>query len=162
MAIDPYDKGDIQSDIRRAEDLLQSGIFDPSNAQSALFRAAFVDLLIALRDLMYKTEKYSRRITFTDDVSLTDRVKDVTGLIKFVRDALCHPEIENHYFDGTDVKATFNVIFGAGSILRTPAFEQSSPHTDDICFFFGSQRVFLNRHIRRALAEAKQQLLPLL
>src|SRR6266581_8251218 len=72
MAIDPYDKGDIQSDIRRAEDLLQSGIFDPSNAQSALFRAAFVDLLIALRDLMYKTEKYSRRITFTDDVSLTD------------------------------------------------------------------------------------------
>src|SRR5438874_2480658 len=110
MAIDSYDKDDIQSDIRRAEDLLQSGIFDPSKVQSALFRAAFVDLLIALVDLLYKTEKYAQRITFTDDVSLTDRVKDVADLIKIVRDALCHPEIEHHYFDGTDVKATFNVI----------------------------------------------------
>ena len=160
--MDPFDHADIDRSIRRLDEIFACGIFSPSNAGDVLLHAAFIDTLIALRDLMYKTEKYAERISFTDDVQLTNQVNDITGLIKYARDALCHPDSDNHYLEKGNIKASFNVIFGSGCLLKLPGFEQSSPYSDDICFFFGSQRIFLNRHIRRAYHEAKESLSPLL
>lgn len=160
--MDKWDKGDIEDDIRTIDNLLGCGIFAPEKAGHPLYRAAFVEMLIALRDLMYKTEKYASRISFTDDVKVTDKITDVTGLIKYVRDALCHPDIDNHYLESGNIKATFNVVFGKGALLKMGDFEQSNPYQDDTCFFFGSQRIFLRRHILRAYEEAKTKLGPLL
>ena len=145
--MDHWDRGDIEEDIGCIDRILATNIFSPENAGSPFFRAAFIEVLIALRDLMYKAEKYASRISFTDDVRLTEQVTDVSALIKFVRDALCHPDIDNHYIEKGNIKATFNVCFGKGILLKTPKFEQSSPYNDDTCFFFGSQRIFLRRHI---------------
>ena len=125
-----------------------------------MFRAAFIELLIALLDLMYRSDKFGRRIAFTDDVKQTEEVKDVTNLIKYVRDALCHPDSDNHHIE-SGIKASFNVIFGQGCLLKINDFEQSSKYPDDICFFFGSHGIYLRRHVVRAFNEAKEHLLPL-
>jgi hypothetical protein len=162
VGMDRWDKGEIEIAFRNIDSILGSGIFDPRNGGSPLFRAAFVDLLINLRDLMYKTEKYAGRISFTDDVKVTEQVNDVSGLIKYVRDALCHPDSDNHYLEKGNIKATFNVCFGKGTLLKMEDFEQSNPYPDDTCFFFGSQRIFLRRHVLRAYDEAKSKLVPLL
>jgi hypothetical protein len=159
--MDFFDKSDIESSLKRIEDLLSCGIFDTSNSENILMRAAFIETLIALRDLMYKTEKYSIRIAFTDDVPLDEKIKDVSDLIKYVRDALCHPDSNNHYIDKGN-KATFNVAFGKCNLLKIGDFEQSSLYEDDICFFFGSKGIYLNRHIKKAYQEAKDKLTPLL
>jgi hypothetical protein len=37
-------------------------------------------------------------------------------------------------------------------------FEKTNPYEDDVCFFFGSQRIFLRRHVIRALEEARIKL----
>lgn len=158
---DFYVKADIQSSIRRIDELLACGIFQPANQGHVLFRAAFIELLIALRDLMYKSAQFGHRIAFTDDVKQTEHVKDVTNLIKHVRDTLCHPDSENHFIQSGGVKATFNVVFGKGCLLKINDFEQSSAYPDDICFFFGSQGIYLNRHVVLAFNDAKAHLLPL-
>ncbi|AXE29953.1 hypothetical protein DK842_08640 [Chromobacterium phragmitis] len=158
--MDFHTKSDIESSILRIDELLACGIFQPTNSRHVLFRAAFIELLIALRDLMYKSEKLGRRIAFADDVKQTEKIKDVTHLIKYVRDALCHPDSENHYIE-EGMKATFNVVFGQASLLKIGDFEQSSKYHDDICFFFGSQGIYLQRHVVRAFNEAKAHLLPL-
>lgn len=137
--MDFFTKSDVESAIRRIGELLSCGIFCPQNSQGVLFRAAFIELLIALRDLMYKTQKHSSRITFDDDVKKTEKIKDVSDLIQYVRDALCHPDSENHYIEAGNIKATFNVAFGKANLLKMGDFEQSSQYQDDICFFFGSQ-----------------------
>ena len=111
---------------------------------------------------MYKAEKYVSRVAFADDVLATDQVHDVSALIKYVRDALCHPDSDNHYIEKGNIKSTFNVCFGKGVLLKMPDFEQSNPYADDVCFFFGSQRIFLKRHIVSAYEEAKGKLIPLL
>jgi len=116
--MDHWDKGEIESAMGHIDKILGSGIFDPNNAGNPLFRAAFVDLLINLRDLMYKAAKYAARISFTDDVTVTQQVNDVTGLIKYVRDALCHPDSDNHYIEKGNIKSTFNVIFGKGNAVK--------------------------------------------
>jgi hypothetical protein len=160
--MDFFTKGDVESAIRRIDDLLSCGIFLQRNSQSVLFRAAFIELLIALRDLMYKAQKYSSRINFDDDIKKTEQINDVSDLIKYVRDALCHPDSENHYIEAGNIKATFNVAFGKANLLKIGDFEQHSQYQDDICFFFGSQGIYLNRHIVRAFEEAKSKLLPII
>lgn len=159
--MDFFDKSDIQGSLRRIEELLSCGIFEPKNSSHVLMRAAFIELLISLRDLMYKAEKYSSRIDFTDDVSVGERIKDVSDLIKYVRDALCHPDSDNHYIEKGNMKATFNVTFGKANLLKIGDFEQASLYEDDICFFFGTKGIYLKRHVIRAFEEAKAKLEPL-
>ncbi len=162
MALDWFERADIDLAIRRIDELLQCGIFQPQNARNVLFRAAFIELLIALRDLMYKTEKHASRISFDGDVRKTSKVQDVSDLIKYVRDALCHPDSDNHYIEAGGAKATFDVAFGKANLMKIGEFEQSSNYEDDICFFFGAQGIYMRRHILRAFEEAKGKLCPLL
>lgn len=162
MDLDFFTKCDIQSDIGRIKELLQTEIFLPTNITHPLCKSAFIELLICLRDLMYKAEKYSTRINFKDDVTITDKVSDVTDLIKFVRDALCHPDIPHHYLEKGNIKATYNIAYGKHTIMCINDIEIKSDHDDDICFFFGSQKIYFKRHLLRAFEEAQQKLLPLL
>lgn len=159
---DYFTKAEIEEDIRRIDELLVCGIFQAANAGHVLFRAAFIELLIAVRDLMHKTEKFAHRIDFADDVKQIGKVTDVTGLIKHVRDALCHPDSDNHYIEVGNIKSTFNVAFGRANLLKMKEFEQASAYPDDTCFFFGPHGIYLNRHICRAFEEAKQALRPIL
>ncbi len=159
---DFFTKSDIEVAINRIENLLSCGIFKSENSHNVLFRAAFIELLITLRDLMSKSEQLSSRICFDDDVKKTEKIKDISDLIKFVRNALCHPDSDNHYIEEGNIKSTFNVAFGKVNLFKMDAFEQSSKYQDDICFFFGSQGIYLNRHIIRAFNEAKNNLIPII
>lgn len=138
--MDPFDRFEALDSFRHIDDLLACGIFSPQNARSPLFRSAFIDVLICLRDLMYKTEKYVSRVNFVDDITISGSVTDATSLIKYVRDAMCHLDSDNHYLEAGNIKASFNVLFGQGTGFVLNAIEHSSPYPDDVCFFFGSQQ----------------------
>lgn len=160
--MDFFSESEIESSIRRIDQLLSCGIFDPNNSGNILMRAAFIDLLISLRDLMFKCEKFSSRIDFTDDVPVEGKIKDVSDLIKYVRDALCHPDSDNHFIEKGNVRASFNIAFGKVVLMKMNDFEQSSLYADDICFFFGAKGIYMKRHIIRAFEEAKAKLEPLI
>jgi hypothetical protein len=162
MTIDFNAQSDIQDDIRRIETIINTGIFKVDNSKHPLLKSAFIEVLICLRDLMYKTEKYDSRISFTDDIKITPKVYDISELIKFVRDALCHIDIANHFIPNTSIKSTFNIAHGKCNIMKIGNITISSDYEDDICFFFGEQKIYLKRHIIKALEETKQKLLPLM
>ncbi len=166
--MDFFDKSDIESDIEIIKKTLASNIFAFENSRHLFFRAAFIEVLIHLRDLMFKTERFAIRISFTDDVlttpkikGVTPEIKDVSDLIKAVRDAMCHPDIEHHYLPQNNSKASFNIAFGKGG-FTLGGVAHKSEYDDDVCFFFGIHKIYLNRHIIRAFEEAKQKLLPLI
>jgi hypothetical protein len=102
------------------------------------------------------------RIDFDDDVVKTDEIEDVTDLIKYVRDALCHLDSDNHYLETGNIKASYNIAYGKVNLLSIGEFKQISDYEDDVCFFFGSQKIYLKRHIVKAFEIAKDKLLPLL
>jgi len=159
--MDPYVRQEIEDDTDRIEAILATDIFSPHNARHPLMRSAFIEILICLRDLMAKTNNLNLRIDFTDDVLISPDVKDVTDLIKFVRDALCHIDSKNH-FVAPGIKATFNVAYGKTIMLTVDEFDIASDYDDDVCFFFGRHRIYLKRHIVRAFEEVKRKLLPFL
>jgi hypothetical protein len=146
VCLDFFTKSDAKMEISRIEVILGTGIFNNENTQHPLLKSAFTEMLIILRDLMYKTEKFTSRISFTDNIVITPKVKDVTDLIKYIRDALCHEDSDNHYMPNATIKSNFNI----------------SNDYSDICFHFGEQVICLERHILRAFNEAKEKLLPLL
>ena len=162
MCIDHFSKSEIEDSIRRIDAIFQSDIFASANDAHPLVRSAFIEMLICLRDLMYKTEKYATRVAFDDDIVKSDKINDITDVVKYVRDALCHLDSDNHYLEKGNIKATYNIMRGKGTIVKIGDFEQTSNYSDDLCFFFGSQRIYLHRHILRAFKEVKTKLIPLL
>lgn len=152
---------EVSESLKVVHELLSSGIFARANGGHIFVRSAFIDALISLRALMYKSERYAKRISFTDDVLVAGKVKDVTDLIKFVRDAVCHPDSENHKIED-DAIAKFNVTYGKACLIQMGDFRQESLYEDEVYFTFGRQGIYLNRHIVRAFQEAKVNLLPLL
>jgi hypothetical protein len=74
------------------------------------------------------------------------------------------PEIDHHKIN-ENLTFTFCVMYGKmrGGIIIMGGHEMAptSDYDDDIAFCFGPQRIYLKRHIIRALEAAKAQLVPL-
>ena len=162
MEIDALSKSEIEGNLNRIDAILETNIFAKENRKQPLVKSAFIELLICLCDLMYKAEKYASRISFDEDVVKTDKINDVTDVVEYLRDALCHLDSDNHYLEQDDKNATFNIIYGKGSVLTLFGYVQESYHPDDVCFFYGSQKIYLNRHILPAVEEARSKLLSIL
>jgi hypothetical protein len=160
--MDTKDCQDCELDIYRIEELLSCGIFEPHPYRNILQSSAFIELMICLRDLLYKTEKYAQRISFTEEVLTNDYVHDITDAITAVRDACCHINSFKRQFDYHGNRGSFNVIFGKGTLAKIDDLELKSDYEDDIAFFFGKNRLYMNRHIIRAFKEAKVALMPML
>jgi hypothetical protein len=112
------DRQDCESNIRRIGELLNSGIFNSPNSGHVLQQSAFIELMICMRDLMYKTEKYVARIDFKDDVLTNKYVNDVTDAITAVRDACCHIDSFKKSFDENGNRGAYNVAYGKVFLLK--------------------------------------------
>jgi hypothetical protein len=153
---------DCESNIRRIEELFGSGIFNSNNVRHPLQRSAFIDLMICMRDLMHKTEKYAKRIAFTDDILTSNYVADVTDAITAVRDACCHIDSFKKLFDDRGNRGTYMVAYGKCNLAKIDDLELRSEYEDDCAVFYGKNRLYLKRHLLRALSESKALLAPML
>jgi len=156
------DQQDCISNISRIEELILCGIFDPENDGHLLQQSAFIELLIRLRDLIAKVEKYGERISFKEDVLVNKYVHDISDLIKAVRDACCHIDSHNQHIDENKNRASFLLARGKCNLMRIGNIELKAEYEDDVAVFYGDNRLYFKRHIIRAFNEIKIQLLPLI
>lgn len=170
ISLDFKTKTDIQTDISRIAEILDFDIFSPKNARHSLMESAFMELVIRLRDLLYKCERKGHRINFTEDVvykKYKDRngkekeVQDITDAVEYIRNAACHIDSELNLFD-RKIVFSFNVAYGKGNLMSTPDKNAASDYEDDVCFFYGDQKLYLKRHIIRAFEEATKFFKPYL
>ncbi|WP_256344841.1 hypothetical protein [Pseudomonas gingeri] len=152
--------GDIQTSIRKCQELFSSGVFSSTGISNPLFEPAVVMLLINLNDLLGKSNKDEMRVVFADHVELTDKIKDVTDLVRECRNAACHIGSGEHLFEGLG-KFTFNVISG----LSPEAFSLNGvklgcDFADDIAVYYGEKRVYLGRHLLLALKSVERNYPP--
>ncbi|MEK7678884.1 MAG: hypothetical protein AAB356_01705 [Deltaproteobacteria bacterium] len=160
--MDDITKSDIESSFNRVEKILRCGIFSPENMEHPLVQSALTELLIRVRDLMEKAKIYAGAVDFTDDVNITDRVKNVSEAIAFVRNAICHIDSENHYYEECNARISYTFAYGQVNLISIGDVQIRSKYEDDVCFFFGSQKLYLKRHIVRAYEEAKKKLIPIM
>jgi hypothetical protein len=149
MDIDFFSKSEIESSFNRINAILGTNIFDKENSKNLLLKSAFIELLTCLHDLMCKTEKYSSRISFDEDIVKTDEITDITDVIKYMRDALCHVDSDSHYLEEGDKKAIFNIIYGEGSIFTLFDYVQESYRPDDMLLLWEPENLSEQAYITR-------------
>lgn len=153
-----FDRIEADHDVSRIKTILSSDIFEPNNLSHPLRESAFIEVMICLRDLMSKVERYSTRISFSDDLVLRGKTKDITDTITDIRDATCHIDSFKKVADEQQTRVAFCSITGKGRLLETGGIALQSDYEDDTCFFYGHHRLYLKRHIIRALNEAEAKL----
>lgn len=113
--------------------------------------AALALLLINLKDALLSLNRLGHRVSFTDDI---DR-GDITDLVATMRNAICHNGSPLRMFGNGSV-ISFARMHGAGTLMQFGDLVLGSPYDDDVAFFYGTNRVFLIRHLYRAIREAQQ------
>lgn len=151
---------DIEDDIRRLETLLVNGILERPG--EVFFRSALIDAVICLHDLLQKAKDFDVPIIFNEDVHTTRNIKNITDSVAMIRNALCHVSSKTHIFDmENNIKAAYNTFHRSTGKMMINGEETGSDYADDTCYQFGKHRLYLDRHVRRALKEAKESLTPL-
>ena len=142
----------IESSIRECGELFSTGIFSSDGARTPLFKSAVIHLLIVLNDLLQKADDGGHRISFADDISPADDIKDVTTLVNKCRNAACHIPSKEKVFEGNTFD--FNVFVGkAPNAMVVNGVTFGCDYEDDIAVQFGSRRLYLRRHAIRAFQE---------
>ncbi|MHB2264278.1 hypothetical protein [Aliihoeflea sp. PC F10.4] len=140
----------IDSAIHQASEIASTPFQDAEPSWSS--EAALALLLINLKDALITLKAMGHPITFTDDIS---DGKNITDLIATMRNTICHIGSPQRLFDAArNNSLTFGRVHGAGILLKTETLEIGSPYSDDVAFFYGPHRIFLVRHIYRAIREA--------
>lgn len=135
------------------EKVLRSGVLDQQ--RSPLFEAAITSLLINLNDLLQKAKDVGSRVAFQDDVDVPGNpTADVTDLINKARNAACHlPSALQSVGWG---RIRMNVYIGyCPRALVTPTETYGCDYADDVAVQYGPLRVYIGRHILRALIEVQ-------
>ena len=160
--MDILDQQDCVDTIRRIDALLSCGIFEENNRRHPLLQSAFIELMICLRDLLCKTEKHAKRISFADDVLINSYVNDITDAVIAIRDACCHIHSGKRHFDDNKNRFSFCVVSGKCTFAKIDDLELKSEYEDDIAFFYGKNRLYLKRNIIRSFVEAQTLIMPIL
>lgn len=150
---------EIRMDVDRVQEILKSNIFALEYARHPLKQSAFTELMICLHDLLQKCKKSGVPVDFTEAVDVTSDT-NITDLVSGIRGVVCHITSKTHQLHDEDGKFTFNISYGACVLGSISGVEIKSDFDDDVCFFFGKRKIYLNRHIIRAFEEAKANLIP--
>lgn len=146
-------KSQMQSSIYQIDKLLRTGVFN-TPVLSDFQEPVFLSIIIKLNDLLQKLSQLGERINFSDDIASGD----VTDLTNKIRNAVDHPTSGEHILDKqAQIKTTFCVAVGKSNMMSINGKKIGSDYEDDIAIFFGEHRMYLKRHLIRALNEAMQK-----
>ncbi|MEW5805172.1 MAG: hypothetical protein AB1721_00350 [Patescibacteria group bacterium] len=138
-----------QFELARINALLNSRVIE---SDSLFAESAFIEILIRLHDLLQLCDSSGKRITFTDDVDTQNGVNDVTDLVSKLRNAACHVRSGNRRIDTNTF--VFNRFIGrVPNGIRMGEVVMGCNYKDDIAFYYGPYRIYLNRHIKRLINE---------
>jgi len=151
MDSDPFSALSDSQRLNRIHALLESKAFTRDSPDDGPWKVPFAELIVLLDALLLQSEREGRRIDFYEGVGVNGKIQDITSLVHWLRACLPanlrEPEKEipfsrmNRYFDrgfGHFDNGTFFTVEFDG----------------ELAFFIDDQRIYLNRHLRRATADA--------
>lgn len=142
-----YDKFELQDQLNRCKQIYGSGIL---HTDSIFTQSAFIEIMILLSDILQYLKKNNLCINFKDDIS-GDNVINITDLVTKIRNAACHIRTSDES-NFSNNRFAFCKFVGPAKI-KIGEIIYGSDYNDDIAFFYGDKKLYLNRHIKRLLEE---------
>jgi hypothetical protein len=138
---------------------------------TSMFEEQSLSRLVTYLSPLIQDFKSSRRVDFTDDIipfSYTEvfqngdeRIRTVDGmvsLVKYLRDAISHPELSLDFNETNSITIRFCAGKGKGIFLNTPEGNLESQYDDDIAYFHGKATIYHNRHLLRVINAVEDEL----
>lgn len=145
---------DVMSAVDTCDGILGNAAIRIQGAPSTVREALVTLLLINLHDLLQKANAVGMRVSLSNDI--TDG--DVTDLVSRCRNCVCHLG-SSHKLIGNG-KYVFNTAWGATTLFNVDGIAQTADYPDDVAYFWGNHRLYLQRHLTVALNQIKTTLLP--
>jgi hypothetical protein len=142
---------ELEIDVSRIIELINSGILA---TDSPFTESVFTELIIKLNYILQKLSSKNKRITFTDNIKQTKlprKKMDITDLVNKMRGAICHIDSTENYLDDS-TRFTFNRISGKSpNAFSINGRMLGCDFDNDIAFYYGEDRIYLNRHLKRVI-----------
>ncbi len=120
----------------------------------SVFRAIVTTILIDLNDLLRMMDREGHRLAWRHDIWPQWPASDITELVANARNAACHTTSGHRVANGGG-KVVF-CVFGHGPRnIAINGIPMWCPYPDDLLVVWGSNPVFVRRHLKRALDDAE-------
>ncbi|WP_128543359.1 hypothetical protein [Larkinella soli] len=157
-----FTEPEIKLRLGRIRTILDSGVLDAPNSPEDGLETAFVEVIDHLDDLLRQSDRMGYRVNFFEEVGVEGRIQDITALVAEVRQKISE-------FSGKQTTPFSDPRFhryqdrGAGYFTNGAFF--ACDYEGETAFFVDNLRIYLERHIKRAVGEVYlnlQKLYPLL
>lgn len=116
------------------------------------YEACITMLLINLHDLLQAARSLGKPVLFSDHIDLQEDASNITELVAKCRNAACHVWIKPASAQASVYR--FCRVVGyrpdAGELDGKPL---GCDYEDDVAVYYGRYRLYLKRHVRRAIDE---------
>ncbi len=141
---------DVRHALRQCEALLKS--LGQYQVADDMFEAGMALLLVNLNDLVQRARSVGQPLVFTEHVDTSEDVANISELVTRCRNAACH--VWGRSSDISSASLHFTRISGyypRATVLDGKVL--GCDFHDDIAVYYGRYRIYLNRHIGRAVRE---------
>lgn len=141
--------------LKRIHALLNSPVFGKESPESGPWKVAFAELIMLVNDILVQGDETGKRIDFWEGVGVRGKIQDITSLVAWMRASL--PATLTDFATAFEPNR-LNRYFGQGTGYFSNGAFFTCEQADDLAFFLDDQRIYLNRQIGRAVAEAEMPL----
>lgn len=120
----------------------------------AVFRAILTTILIDLNDLLRMMNNEGHRLEWKHDIWPEWPAADITELVSNARNAACHTT-SGHRVANRGGKVVFCVFWPGPERISINGIPMWCPYPNDFLVVWGSNPVYANRHLLRALGDAE-------
>ena len=144
-----FEEREIEFSLRELETIFSTGVLDDQS--NPLLVAAITRCLICLNDLLNKAASKGCRVDIRDHVITSEKIQDLTDLIREVRNACCHIGSRLHRSGRWNIQ--WNIVSGVGRVATVDGITFACEFEDEIAIFFGDLRLYVRRNLQRAFDE---------
>ncbi|UFH54863.1 hypothetical protein [Spirosoma sp. KNUC1025] len=145
----------IKVNLARIHALMDSPLFKHDSSEITSWRPVFSELITLLNDVLHQADQLDKRVGFMDNVGVNGKIQDITSLVEWMHERLPNLPADQ---PGQLSDNHLNRYFDRGTGYFANGYFFTADFDDELAFFVDDQRIYLNRHIRRAITEAEKSL----
>ncbi|MBD2752961.1 hypothetical protein [Spirosoma validum] len=145
----------LQRQLTRVHVLLDSPVFNRDSAEDGPWKETFIELITLVHAILLQAQQADKRVEFLKDVGVNGKIQDITSLVEWMYNRLPGLTADNI---GQQTDNRLNRYFDQGTGYFANGSFFTGDFDNELAFFIDDQRVYLNRHLRRAIDEVEQSL----
>lgn len=143
----------LKTRLTQVHTALDSPVLNTNSAEDGGWRVEFAQLITLVHSLLSQAEQAGKRVDFLEGVGVNGKVQDITSLVDWMYTHLTDLTTDKPGQLSTN-RLNRYAEQGWGYFANGSFF--TAEFDNEMAFFIDDQRIYLNRHLRRAISTVEQ------